>query len=196
MMNMRIAIITGSALIVITFVGYSILLVMHSGPIEDFSILWAAPFGDSFGVFSSLFSGLALIGLLYTIHQQGEELKLQRGEMKSQREEMTKTVATQIRQLHIELLQMAVEDTDLQYVWEEEKPVQSISFKQNMYINLIISHWEMQYINNMTPKAQVQEMLDTYMARPIFQKFWQTSKQYRERYAAKAKLIEEREFFM
>lgn len=192
---MRIAIIVASMAIALFFLGYSALIIYHSWPIENFSVLWAAPFGDSFGVFSSLFSGLALIGLLYTIHQQGEELKLQRQEMKSQRDEMSKTVATQIRQLHVELLKMAVENPDLQKVWEQEGEVKEISFKQNTYINLIVSHWEMQYINGMTPREQIGEMLDTYMQRSYFQKFWANSGKYRERYAKKATLAEEKEFF-
>jgi hypothetical protein len=193
--NMRIAIIIASIGIAIFFLGYSALLIYYSWPIESFSVLWAAPFGDSFGIFSSLFSGLALIGLLYTIHQQGEELKLQREEMKSQRGEMSKTVATQIRQLHIELLKMAVEHPDLQEVWEEEGLIEKISFKQNTYMNLIVSHWEMQHINGMVPREQVEEMLDTYMQRSYFQKFWANSGKYRDRYAKKAALKEEREFF-
>jgi hypothetical protein len=45
-------------------------------------------FGDLFGSVNALFSGLAFLGLIYTIRLQGQELSLQREELKLQREEM------------------------------------------------------------------------------------------------------------
>lgn len=44
-------------------------------------------FGDSFGLVNSLFSGLALAGIIYTIFLQKKELKLQREELHETREE-------------------------------------------------------------------------------------------------------------
>lgn len=48
-------------------------------------------FGDSFGVITALFSGLAFAGLIYAIFLQRKELSLQRQELKLQREEMAKS---------------------------------------------------------------------------------------------------------
>lgn len=45
-------------------------------------------FGDLFGSINALFSGLAFVALIYTIHLQRQELSLQRTELKLQREEM------------------------------------------------------------------------------------------------------------
>lgn len=45
-------------------------------------------FGDLFGSVNALFSGLAFVALIYTIHLQRQELSLQRTELKLQREEM------------------------------------------------------------------------------------------------------------
>ncbi len=47
----------------------------------------SAPFGDSFGAINSLFSGLALGGIIYTILLQKKELALQRAELRETREE-------------------------------------------------------------------------------------------------------------
>ena len=44
--------------------------------------------GDAFGSVNALFSGLAFVGLIYTILMQREELALQRNELRLQREEM------------------------------------------------------------------------------------------------------------
>ncbi len=51
---------------------------------------WAerGQFGDLFGSVNALFSGLAFVALIYTIHLQRQELALQRTELKLQREEM------------------------------------------------------------------------------------------------------------
>lgn len=46
-------------------------------------------FGDSFGAINSLFSGLALGGIIYTIFLQKKELSLQRKELKNTRKEFT-----------------------------------------------------------------------------------------------------------
>jgi len=48
-------------------------------------------YGDMFGAVNTLFSGLAFAGIIYTIYQQGTELRLQRNELKLQRAEVAKT---------------------------------------------------------------------------------------------------------
>jgi hypothetical protein len=53
------------------------------------------PFGDMFGMVNSLFSGAALLGLIYTIRLQMHELSLQRKELKSTRTELQKSAEAQ-----------------------------------------------------------------------------------------------------
>lgn len=45
-------------------------------------------FGDSFGALTSLFTGLAFVGLIITLRQQKEQIAMQREDLKLQREEM------------------------------------------------------------------------------------------------------------
>lgn len=45
-------------------------------------------FGDSFGVANTLFSGLALAGIIIALFMQREELELQREELRATREEL------------------------------------------------------------------------------------------------------------
>lgn len=47
--------------------------------------------GDSFGLINSLFSGLALAGIVYTIYLQTEQLKIQSEDLEHQREELQET---------------------------------------------------------------------------------------------------------
>ena len=44
--------------------------------------------GDSFGAINALFSGLAFVGLIFTIYLQKNELRLQREELRLQRNEL------------------------------------------------------------------------------------------------------------
>ncbi len=55
----------------------------------------SASFGDTFGAINSLFSGLALAGIIYTIYLQKTELSLQRKELKYTREELKRTAIAQ-----------------------------------------------------------------------------------------------------
>ena len=52
-------------------------------------------FGDSFGSINALFSGIALAGIIYTIHLQRKELGLQRKELQENRKELARTARAQ-----------------------------------------------------------------------------------------------------
>lgn len=52
-------------------------------------------FGDSFGSINSLFSGVALAGIIYTMYLQRMELKLQRKELTENRKELARTAEAQ-----------------------------------------------------------------------------------------------------
>lgn len=51
-------------------------------------------FGDMFGAVNTLFSGLAFAGIIYTIYQQGTELKLQRIEVAKTNEQLENQAKT------------------------------------------------------------------------------------------------------
>ncbi len=63
--------------------------------IVDWSI--RGTFGDLFGAINSLFSGLALAGLIYTIYQSKNDLNLQREEIEINRKELIKSRKAQER---------------------------------------------------------------------------------------------------
>jgi len=78
---------------IILFWAGSGLIVIYS--IEDWSI--RGLFGDSFGAINSLFSGLALAGLIFTIYQNKNDLILQREEIEINRKELIKSRKAQER---------------------------------------------------------------------------------------------------
>ncbi|MFB2680519.1 putative phage abortive infection protein [Shewanella mangrovisoli] len=68
---------------------YGGVLLVLTWPISELSISSSGVFGDSFGVLTSLFSGLAFAGLIITIVMQRDELALQRQELNLTREELS-----------------------------------------------------------------------------------------------------------
>jgi len=64
----------------------------------------AGQFGDMFGFINSLFSGLAMAGVLITIWFQREEMKQQRKEMARQQEASNTTIAWSIFDQHLKAL--------------------------------------------------------------------------------------------
>lgn len=68
---------------------YGGILLFLTWPISELSISNSGVFGDSFGVLTSLFSGLAFAGLIITIVMQRDELALQRQELNLTREELS-----------------------------------------------------------------------------------------------------------
>ena len=66
--------IIGGIILIVS--GYAMLIIYLTWPISEISINKAGVFGDSFGIITSLFSGLAFAGLIITILLQKEELGL------------------------------------------------------------------------------------------------------------------------
>src|SRR5680860_334237 len=64
---------------------YGLTIVAVTWPISELSVDKTGVFGDSFGLLTSLFSGLAFAGLIITIIMRKDELSLQREELKLQR---------------------------------------------------------------------------------------------------------------
>ena len=86
---------------------YGSVILFVTWPISEVTVDKSGFFGDSFGLLTSLFSGLAFSGLILTLFLQREELSLQRKEIKDTREEMkfqnfeTTFFATKIKLLAI-----------------------------------------------------------------------------------------------
>ncbi|MNZ51342.1 hypothetical protein D3C78_691520 [compost metagenome] len=80
-------ILIGGVVLIVTF--YAGTLIYLTWPIKSLSVSSSGVFGDSFGLLTSLFSGLAFAGLIITIAMQREELTLQREELTLTRKELS-----------------------------------------------------------------------------------------------------------
>lgn len=101
--------------------------------------------GQTFGVLSSIISGLALGALVVTARLQFREIQGNRRELERQREflmqshsELRRTAEANRGQLHLEILRLAIDDPQLAEVWPPYLP--GLSPKQNrqyLYANII-----------------------------------------------------------
>ena len=85
-------------LIVGIVTAYAAIILYASWPITFGNVDKAGVFGDSFGILTALFSGLAFAGLFVTILQQREDLDIQREDIDLTRAELKKQHATLRRQ--------------------------------------------------------------------------------------------------
>lgn len=92
-------------------IGIIVIMIFNYFIINKFFDSWEirGQVGDSFGVITTLFSGLAFAGLIYTIYLQRNELQLQREELKLQREEMIKSREQLSKQVAILKTQLGAE---------------------------------------------------------------------------------------
>jgi hypothetical protein len=86
--------ILAACVIVIVVLAYAGFVLYVSWPISFGNIDKAGVFGDSFGLLTSLFSGLAFAGIIFTVFLQSKELKLQRDELRLTRQEFEKQNTT------------------------------------------------------------------------------------------------------
>ena len=77
--------------VIIIVIFYAAAIVIVSWPITFANIDKAGVFGDSFGVLTACFSGLAFAGIVYTMFLQMKELGYQRKELKFTHDELTLT---------------------------------------------------------------------------------------------------------
>ena len=96
--------------IIVIFALYLAFLIYVTWPISEWSINKAGVLGDSFNVLTSLFSGLAFAGLIWTINLQRNDLKIQQEqlslqlkEMRDSKKEMENQTRIQRAQFHAEI---------------------------------------------------------------------------------------------
>ena len=102
-------IIVGIFLIVMLWLLYPLILKFVFGTDAENLGLW----GDQFGGFNALFSGLAFAGLILTLYFQSNELALQREELQLQRaeqKEATQQLEQQAKQLEIQAEQLKAQN--------------------------------------------------------------------------------------
>ncbi|MEV3857630.1 DUF6082 family protein [Streptomyces sp. NPDC050095] len=118
---------------------------------------------QAYGAVSALLSGLAVIGVIVSLILQAREGKASR-------------VQT-ARAAHTDLIKTAIENPDYLECWGGPDPTRTVLMRrQHMYINLVISYWEMSYEIGDLKDDWLAAVCDEVFTGEIGRSFWERNR--------------------
>jgi Family of unknown function (DUF6082) len=122
--------------------------------------------GQTFGVLSSIISGLALVAVVVTARVQFRELQ--------------RSAAAELSMLHLEILKMSINDPQLAEVWPAFRPGLSVeSNRQFLYANIIYQfHWTSLKLNKATDEEVLGSMRYLFTSH-LMRKYWTAAERAR-----------------
>nr|WP_253268017.1 DUF6082 family protein [Streptomyces asoensis] len=143
--------------------------------------------GDYFGGISAVFSGMALLLLVATLMFQQRELRLQRHELSMQRQELVssrdelrRSAESDMRALHVQLTQMAMDDPALADVWNDYPGESTEVVRQHLFANLVFGHYLLAYRWGGSTEAEVLAYARSLVRSAAFQRYWEASRAAKE----------------
>jgi len=132
--------------------------------------------GQTFGVLSSIISGLALVAVIIAARSQSRELERQRHSLTNNHLELRRTAETNHGMLHLEILRMSIEDPSLAQVWPQYIPNLPASLnRQYLYANIIYQfHWTSLRVGNYTDE-QVIASLRYLFTSQLMRDYWRAA---------------------
>jgi len=136
--------------------------------------------GQTFGVLSSIISGLALVALVITARIQFREIRHNRADLERQREfwarsqqELHRTAESNHLGLLMEILKMSIDDDDLAAVWPEYEPVPSRQRnRQYLYANIIYQfNWSSLRMNGYSDEQVLANMRYLFTSQ-LMREYW------------------------
>jgi hypothetical protein len=132
------------------------------------------------GVF---FSGVAFIGIAVTLFIQRRELQNQREELGMTVQEQARSSEVTLRQLHTDIIKMAIDDPDLLTVWPRITPGIADT-KRDLYCNLILNLQKVAYEAGTIELTELRSALAYLMTSHDMYLFWQKGRAARLRVTA------------
>ncbi|MFC6081515.1 DUF6082 family protein [Sphaerisporangium aureirubrum] len=117
------------------------------------------------------FSGIAFIAIAVTLFLQSRDLRNQREELAIAREEQIRSGEIALRELHTDLIRMAIDDPELRQVWPEITVGVDIT-KKDHYCNLILNLQKVAYETHTIELAELRGALRYLMASRDMYSFW------------------------
>jgi hypothetical protein len=81
--------------------------------------------------------------------------------------------------LHFELLKMAMDDPFYLRVWGPFAPADTDRYREHMYANLIISHWQMDWNVGTLDERHLREVSAVFFQGEIGHRFWRDVREMR-----------------
>ncbi|URM99341.1 DUF6082 family protein [Actinomadura madurae] len=127
--------------------------------------------GQALSAIGIVFSGVAFIGIAAALLMQGRELRNQREELTIAREEQQRSSELAMRELHTELIKMAIDDPELRSVWPAPAPGHETTRKDH-YCNLILNLQKVAYETHTIDLPELRGALRFLMTSPDMRAFW------------------------
>lgn len=131
--------------------------------------------GQAVSPIGIFFSGVAFIGISAALLMQGRELRNQREELTIAREEQQRSSELAMRELHTDLIKMAIDDPELRSVWPAPAPGHETTRKDH-YCNLILNLQKVAYETHTIDLPELRGALRFLMTSPDMRDFWSRSR--------------------
>ncbi|KUL39972.1 hypothetical protein ADL15_07935 [Actinoplanes awajinensis subsp. mycoplanecinus] len=128
--------------------------------------------GEAFGAVNSVVSALAVAALLITWTLQSRDLATQRKILEDAQIALRRSADVGIRNLHVNLIRMAIENPDLAAVWPIDGVYDPVVRGQHMYANLMIQHVWLQFTAGLASREELINNLRHLFASPRVRDFW------------------------
>jgi hypothetical protein len=166
-----IAVLAGLILITSSLIVPTLLLLR----VDDRTLNRWSQIGQAVSPVGVFFSGVAFIGITLTLFLQRRELQNQRAELAMAMDEQQRTSEVALRQLHTDLVKMAIEDPELREVWPQIAPGVEES-KKDHYCNLILNLQKVAYESHTIELAELRAALEYLMASRDMYRFWEKAR--------------------
>lgn len=131
--------------------------------------------GQALSPIGIFFSGIAFIGVAAALIIQQRELQNQHDEISIAREEQSRASEVVMRQLHTDLIKMAIEDPELLTVWPDMAPGMAGS-KKDQYCNLILNLQKVAYETHTIELPELRSALRFLMTSSAVYLFWKKAR--------------------
>jgi hypothetical protein len=85
---------------------------------------------------------------------------------------LQRSVDTEVRNQHVELIQMAINDADLAAVWPNDGGNEPATQRQYFYANLLVQHVWLQHTTGIATHDEMVNNLKYLFASPMVRAFW------------------------
>lgn len=139
--------------------------------VDDKTLARWSNVGQAMSPVGIFFSGLAFIGIAITLALQGRQLRNQAEELRITREEQQQSNEVALRQLHTDLVKMAISDAELLEVWPQVEPGIGETRKDH-YCNLILNLQKVAYEAGTIELEELRDALSHLMTSLDIRAFW------------------------
>jgi len=165
------ALVAGVGLVAATVAIPTLLLVRAT---EETLDRWAQV-GQAVAVVGVFFSGVAFVGIAFALLMQQRELSNQKNELDILRDEQRRSSEVSLRQLHMDIIKMAINDRDLLSVWPATAPG-ATRRKKDQYCNLILNLQKVAYETGTIERDELRGALNFLMHSRDMYSFWRRAR--------------------